>query len=140
MTIGVLAAFFLYLRQFFAPMEELSQFYNLFQAAASATEKLSGVLAEAPSVPEPLAPTPLVHAHGEIRFEGVEFGYRERTVLHHLDLLIPLGQTLAVVGATGAGKTTIARLAARFWDPTDEVVLSTASTCGTSPRQTSGAR
>ena len=123
MTIGVLAAFLLYLRQFFAPMEELSQFYNLFQAAAAATEKLSGVLAEAPSVPEPVEPTPLAHAHGEIRFEAVEFGYRERTVLHHLDLTIPAGQTLAVVGATGAGKTTIARLAARFWDPTDGDVL-----------------
>lgn len=119
MTVGVLAAFLLYLRQFFAPMEELSQFYNLFQAAAAATEKLSGVLAEAPSVPEPVSPTPLPDAHGEVRFEGVQFGYRERTVLHHLDLTIPAGQTLAVVGATGAGKTTVARLAARFWDPTD---------------------
>ena len=59
MTVGVLAAFLLYLRQFFAPMEELSQFYNLFQAAAAAIEKLSGVLAEAPSVPEPIEPTPL---------------------------------------------------------------------------------
>jgi ABC-type multidrug transport system fused ATPase/permease subunit len=53
----------------------------------------------------------------------VEFGYRERTVLHHLDLVIPAGETLAVVGATGAGKTTVARLAARFWDPTDGCVL-----------------
>jgi ABC-type multidrug transport system fused ATPase/permease subunit len=104
-------------------MEELSQFYNLFQAAASATEKLSGVLAEAPSVPEPIAPTPLPHARGEIRFDHVRFGYRERTVLHELDLTIPAGQTLAVVGATGAGKTTIARLAARFWDPTDGAVF-----------------
>jgi ABC-type multidrug transport system fused ATPase/permease subunit len=119
MTVGVLAAFLLYLRQFFAPMEELSQFYNLFQAAAAATEKLSGVLAEAPSVPEPVEPTPLEQPLGEIRFDGVEFGYRERTVLHQLDLTIPAGQTLAVVGATGAGKTTVARLAARFWDPTD---------------------
>jgi len=123
MTVGVLAAFLLYLRQFFAPMEELSQFYNLFQAAAAATEKLSGVLAEAPSVPEPIEPTPLPSAHGEVRFEAVEFGYRERTVLHRLDLTIPAGQTLAVVGATGAGKTTVARLAARFWDPTDGRVL-----------------
>ena len=123
MTVGVLAAFLLYLRQFFAPMEELSQFYNLFQAAAAATEKLSGVLAEAPSVPEPVEPTPLLHPRGELRFEAVEFGYRERTVLHHLDLTIPAGQTLAVVGATGAGKTTVARLAARFWDPTDGAVL-----------------
>jgi ABC-type multidrug transport system fused ATPase/permease subunit len=104
-------------------MEELSQFYNLFQAAAAATEKLSGVLAEPPSVPEPLSPTPLPDPHGELRFEAVEFGYRERTVLHHLDLTIPAGQTLAVVGATGAGKTTVARLAARFWDPSSGRVL-----------------
>jgi ABC-type multidrug transport system fused ATPase/permease subunit len=123
MTIGVLAAFLLYLRQFFAPMEELSQFYNLFQAAAAALEKLSGVLAEPPSVPEPLEPTPLASARGEVRFEGVEFGYRDRPVLHRLDLMIPAGQTLAVVGATGAGKTTVARLAARFWDPSDGRVL-----------------
>ncbi len=123
MTVGVLAAFLLYLRQFFAPMEELSQFYNLFQAAAAATEKLSGVLAEAPSVPAPVAATSLPEAQGHIRFKGVEFGYRERTVLHHLDLEIPAGQTLAVVGSTGAGKTTVARLAARFWDPTEGRVL-----------------
>lgn len=122
MTVGVLTAFLLYLRQFFAPMEELSQFYNLFQAAAAATEKLSGVLAEAPSVPEPVAPTTLPAPLGHIRFAGVEFGYRERTVLHQLDLEIPAGETLAVVGATGAGKTTVARLAARFWDPTDGFV------------------
>ncbi|MFZ6002528.1 MAG: ABC transporter ATP-binding protein [Actinomycetota bacterium] len=119
MTVGVLAAFLLYLRQFFAPMEELSQFYNLFQAAAAATEKLSGVLAEAPTVPDPVEPTMLPDPRGEIRFVAVEFGYRERTVLHELHLTIPAGQTLAVVGATGAGKTTLARLAARFWDPTD---------------------
>lgn len=122
MTVGVLAAFLLYLRQFFAPMEELSQFYNLFQAASAALEKLSGVLAEPPSVPEPLEPVALTESHGAISFEAVQFGYRERTVLHHLDLTIAAGQTLAVVGATGAGKTTVARLAARFWDPTEGCV------------------
>ena len=125
MTVGVLAAFLLYLRQFFAPMEELSQFYNLFQAAAAATEKLSGVLAETPSVAEPARPVALPReaAHGALRFDGVRFGYREREVLHHLDLEVPAGQTIAVVGATGAGKTTVARLAARFWDPTHGRVL-----------------
>jgi ABC-type multidrug transport system fused ATPase/permease subunit len=123
MTLGVLAAFLLYLRRFFAPMEELTQFYNLFQAAAAALEKLSGVLEEAPSVPEPIQPTPLPHAQGEVRLEGVRFAYRDRVVLHHLDLVIPAGQTVALVGATGAGKTTIARLAARFWDPTEGRVL-----------------
>ena len=122
MTVGVLTAFLLYLRQFFSPMEELSQFYNLFQAAAAALEKLSGVLEETPSVREPTNPVPLTAASGALAFHGVVFGYRDRTVLHHLDLEIPAGQTLALVGATGAGKTTIARLAARFWDPTAGVV------------------
>ncbi|HUF32432.1 MAG TPA: ABC transporter ATP-binding protein [Acidimicrobiales bacterium] len=122
-TVGVLAAFLLYVRRFFAPMEELSQFYNLFQAASAALEKLSGVLDEAPGVPEPTLPVPLAHAAGEIRFEGVRFAYRDATVLPDLDLEIPAGQTVALVGATGAGKTTVARLAARFWDPTGGRVL-----------------
>ena len=121
-TVGVLAAFLLYLRRFFAPMEELSQFYNLFQAAAAALEKLSGILDEKPSVAEPTEPVPLPKAHGTLKFDAVRFAYRERTVLHHLDLEIPAGETIALVGATGAGKTTIARLAARFWDPTEGVV------------------
>ena len=118
MTVGVLTAFLLYLRRFFSPLEDMSQFYNLFQAAASSLEKLSGVLDEAPSVAEPDDPTPLPAAAGEVRFDNVQFAYRDRIVLHHLDLTIPAGQTVALVGATGAGKTTIARLAARFWDPT----------------------
>ena len=121
-TVGVLAAFLLYLRRFFAPMEELSQFYNLFQGAAAALEKLSGILEETSSVPEPVDPLPFRDAHGALRFDGVQFGYRERVVLHHLDLEIPAGETIALVGATGAGKTTIARLAARFWDPTHGTV------------------
>ena len=119
MTLGVLAAFLLYLRRFFSPMEELTQFYNLFQAAAAALEKLAGVLDQRPGVAEPAHPVPLKHAHGAIGFEGVRFAYADRIVLHHLDLVIPAGQTVALVGATGAGKTTIARLAARFWDPTE---------------------
>jgi ABC-type multidrug transport system fused ATPase/permease subunit len=121
-SVGVLAAFLLYLRRFFAPMEELSQFYNLFQAAAAGLEKLSGILDEPPSVPEPEHPVPLPAARGELRFEEVVFGYRDRVVLHHLDLEIPAGQSIAVVGATGAGKTTLSRLAARFWDPSTGVV------------------
>jgi len=121
--LGVLAAFVLYLRRFFEPMQELSQFYNLFQAAAAATEKLSGVLEEEPTVAAPIDPVRLPHARGELRFEGVRFGYADRTVLHDLDLHVPAGQTVAVVGATGAGKSTIVRLVARFWDPTEGRVL-----------------
>ena len=116
--VGVLAAFVLYLRRFFEPMQELSQFYNSFQSAAAALEKLAGVLEEQPAVPEPAAPAALPPARGAVMFAGVEFGYRGRAdVLPRLDLEIPAGQTVALVGATGAGKTTIARLLARFYDP-----------------------
>jgi ABC-type multidrug transport system fused ATPase/permease subunit len=113
LQVGVLAAFLLYLRRFFEPMAEISEFYNAFQGAAAALEKLSGVLEEDPSVPMPSAPAPEPRGGwlGEVRFQGVRFGYREgMEVLPHLDLTVPAGQTVAMVGRTGAGKTTIARL------------------------------
>jgi ABC-type multidrug transport system fused ATPase/permease subunit len=117
-TVGVLAAFLLYLRRFFEPMVELSQFYNAFQSAAAALEKLAGVLDERPSVPQPTHPVALPAPRGEVTFEGVRFGYGDdRVVLPGLDLHVPAGQTVALVGATGAGKSTLARLLARFYDP-----------------------
>jgi ATP-binding cassette, subfamily B, bacterial len=124
LTVGVLAAFLLYLRQFFEPMQEISQFYNTFQSASAALEKLSGVLEEEPSVPEPTDPVAVPNAEGDLRFCGVGFSYVEdRPVLPHLDLHVPAGQTLALVGTTGAGKTTLAKLVARFYDPTSGQVL-----------------
>lgn len=118
-TVGVLAAFLLYLRQFFEPMMEISQFYNTFQSASAALEKLSGVLEEVPDVPLPTDPMPLGAPRGEVRFDDVRFEYVAGTaVLPGLDLTVPAGQTVALVGTTGAGKTTIAKLATRFYDPT----------------------
>ena len=116
-TIGVLTAFVLYVRQFFEPMQDLSQFYNLIQSATAALEKLSGVLEETATVPEPRRPTALPQARGEVRLEHVTFAYRDEPVLHDIDLQIPAGQVVALVGATGAGKTTTARLISRFYDP-----------------------
>jgi ATP-binding cassette subfamily B protein len=118
LTLGVLTAFVLYLRQFFEPMQDLSQFYNTFQAAGAALEKLAGVIEESPTVPEPVGPVRLGEIEGSVAFEGVTFAYRDKAVLHDIDLQIPAGQIIAVVGETGAGKTTMARLIARFYDPT----------------------
>jgi len=123
-TVGVLAAFLLYLRQFFEPMMEISQFYNTFQSASAALEKLAGVLDVKPSVPEPEEPHSLEKARGELRFEHVAFSYVEdRPILPDLDLTVPAGQTVALVGTTGAGKTTLAKLATRFYDPQSGRVL-----------------
>ena len=117
-TVGVLAAFLLYLRQFFEPMMEISQFYNTFQSASAALDKLAGVLDEKPSVPEPREPVALESPRGELHFDHIGFAYvDDRPVLPDLELTIPAGQTLALVGTTGAGKTTLAKLATRFYDP-----------------------
>lgn len=123
-TLGDLAALVLYLRRLFDPVQELSQFYTIFQSAAAALEKLSGVFDEQPSVPEPTDPVVLAEARGQLTFAAVNFRYRPDTpiVLHDLDLEIPAGQTVALVGATGAGKTTVARLIARFYDPSQGAV------------------
>ena len=129
--VGVLASFLLYLQRFFDPLQEMSQFYNSFQGAASALEKISGVLEEEPSVAEPAEPASLPEQPAlagaprgrRVQFSGVRFGYRKAIVLPGLDLDIPAGQTVALVGETGAGKTTVARLLARFYDPGEGGVL-----------------
>ena len=118
MTIGTLTAFLLYLRMFFEPMQEISQFFNTFQSASSALEKLAGVLAEKPGIDDPADPVKLGTVRGEITFDNVQFEYaRGRPVLPGLDLVVPAGQTVALVGTTGAGKSTIAKLVTRFYDP-----------------------
>ena len=119
MTIGTLTAFLLYLRMFFEPMQEISQFFNMFQSAASALEKLAGVLAERPGIKDPQHPATLTEVRGEIAFRDVRFEYVPgRPVLPDLNFTVAAGQTVALVGTTGAGKTTIAKLIARFYDPT----------------------
>jgi ATP-binding cassette subfamily B protein len=129
MAVGVLVTFLLYLRRFFEPLQDVSQFYSTFQSAAAGLEKISGVLDEPPAVPEPaepaaLPPQPTGSGAGrELALAHVRFAYRDAVVLPDLDLVIPTGQKVALVGATGAGKTTIARLLARFYDPGDGQVL-----------------
>jgi ATP-binding cassette subfamily B protein len=118
LEVGALLAVVLYTRRFFDPMEEMAQFYNSYQSAAAALEKISGVLEERPSVADPTGPIDLWHARGAIDFDGVRFAYTgERVVLPAFDLHIPAGETVALVGSTGAGKSTLAKLLARFYDP-----------------------
>jgi ATP-binding cassette subfamily B protein len=117
--IGVMTAAILYARRFYDPMEDLAMFYNSYQSANSALEKISGVLEEQPSVPEAVGVKPLENAKGLVRFEAVSFHYSNGIeVIPKLELEIPAGQTIALVGTTGAGKSTIAKLVSRFYDPT----------------------
>jgi ATP-binding cassette subfamily B protein len=123
LAIGVLLAAMLYTRQFFAPAEEMAMFYNSYQSATAALEKISGVLEETPSVPDPAKPVDLWKAKGHVVFDEVTFAYTEdRVVLPNFTLDMPAGQTIALVGSTGAGKSTLAKLMARFYDPTKGTV------------------
>ncbi|MCL7430409.1 ABC transporter ATP-binding protein [Streptomyces sp. YS415] len=129
LALGVLAAAVLYLRRLYDPIDRLGMFLNSYQSAAASLEKIAGLLAQTPSVPEPSAPRELPareseHPGREVVFDGVRFAYRTGgEVLPAFDLTLPAGQTVAVVGSTGAGKSTLAKLLARFYDPTDGRVL-----------------
>jgi ATP-binding cassette subfamily B protein len=118
LELGVLTAFVLYLRRFYDPLDRLAMFADSYSSAAAALEKISGVLEERPAVLEPAHPVSLGAPRGEVVFDGVGFGYGSGPeVLSRLDLVVPAGQTVALVGATGAGKSTLAKLLARFYDP-----------------------
>ncbi|WP_406197039.1 ABC transporter ATP-binding protein/permease [Streptomyces sp. NBC_01017] len=129
LALGVLAAAVLYLRRLYDPIDRLGMFLNSYQSAGASLEKIAGLLAQTPSVPEPQAPRQLPaleseHPGREVVFDGVRFGYRTGgEVLPRFDLTFPAGQTVAVVGSTGAGKSTLAKLLARFYDPSDGRVL-----------------
>ncbi len=123
MAVGALLAAVLYTRRFFGPIENLAMFYNSFQSASAALEKISGFLEEQPSVVEQREPEPFVATRGDLSLDGVSFAYNpESLVLPTFSLAIPGGETVALVGATGAGKSTLAKIIARFYDPTDGVV------------------
>ncbi len=131
LALGVLAAAVLYLRRLYDPIDRLGMFLNSYQSAAASLEKIAGLLAQVPAVPEPdpsaarALPAPeSEHPGREVRFDGVRFAYRTGgEVLPRFDLTLPAGQTVAVVGSTGAGKSTLAKLLARFYDPTEGRVL-----------------
>ncbi|MFC6061289.1 ABC transporter ATP-binding protein [Streptomyces ochraceiscleroticus] len=129
LALGVLAAAVLYLRRLYDPIDRLGMFLNAYQSAAASLEKVAGLLAQRPAVPEPAAPVPLPDRAAdrpgrEVTFSGVHFAYRTGgEVLPRFDLTLAAGKTVAVVGSTGAGKSTLAKLLARFYDPTGGRVL-----------------
>jgi ABC-type multidrug transport system fused ATPase/permease subunit len=122
LEIGTLAAFLLYLRSLFDPVQQLSELYDTFQSATAGAERVGAVLSVEPTVREAPDAIPLPAPRGEVRLDGVRFGYSSGEgegpeVLHGVDLHVPAGSTLALVGPTGAGKSTVAKLIARFYDP-----------------------
>jgi ATP-binding cassette subfamily B protein len=124
LTIGVLASFVFYLQSFFDPIQSLSQLYTTYQAGMAALDKIFELLDEKPDIADRADSVELPRVRGEIRFEDVTFSYGgEAPALDQVDLVVPPGQTLALVGATGAGKSTLAKLVARFYDPDEGRVL-----------------
>src|SRR5438445_1359129 len=118
-SIGTLVAFLGYLSNFFDPVQQLSQLYNTFLSAVAALDKIMDVLDEQPQVLDGPGAGELARIDGHVRFEGVRFTYGTGgEVLHGVDLDVPAGTTVALVGHTGAGKSTIAKLLARFYEPT----------------------
>jgi ABC-type multidrug transport system fused ATPase/permease subunit len=124
-SIGVLVAFIGYLSSFFSPVESLSELYNTFQSSGAALEKILSVLDTEPDDTERLGSLAPPRLHGAITFDRVSFAYDVEAgdVLHALDLEIPPGQRVALVGPTGAGKSTLARLLLRFYQPNDGRIL-----------------
>ena len=118
LQIGVLVAFTAYLSSFFDPVQQLSQLYNTFQASMAAVQKIFTVLDTEPDMVDAPDAVPLPDTRGEVEFEHVTFAYDEGVdVLHDISFHIPPGGTVALVGTTGAGKSTIVKLLARFYDP-----------------------
>jgi ATP-binding cassette subfamily B protein len=124
LSLGALVAFFLYLNRFFAPIQLLVQQYNTFQQGQASLIKLRALFATEPSTPERASATILPPISGEIVFDHVTFGYDAATpVIRDIDLRIRAGETVAFVGQTGAGKSTMAKLITRFYDPTEGRIL-----------------
>ncbi len=123
MSIGTLFAFIGYLSNFFDPVQQLSQLYNTFLAAVAALDKIIDVLDEEPEILDGESARDLAQIQGRVAFENVRFGYGQGPeVLHGISLDVPAGTTVALVGHTGAGKSTIAKLLSRFYDPREGAI------------------
>ncbi|MGW9303864.1 ABC transporter ATP-binding protein [Streptomyces cyaneofuscatus] len=119
LTVGALVAYLLYIELFFAPVQQLSQVFDGYQQATVSLGRIQELLREPTSTADPDEPLDVLSLRGEIAFEDVSFAYGdEEEALTGVDLRIPAGQTVAFVGETGAGKSTLVKLVARFYDPT----------------------
>ncbi|MEU7088633.1 ABC transporter ATP-binding protein [Streptomyces achromogenes] len=119
LTTGALVAYLLYIDLFFAPVQQLSQIFDGYQQATVSLGRIQELLREPTSTKTADAPLDVLSLRGDIAFEGVRFAYGdEEEALTGIDLTIPAGQTVAFVGETGAGKSTLVKLVARFYDPT----------------------
>ncbi len=123
LTVGLMIAFIGYLSSFFDPIQQLSQLYSTFQSAMAALEKILGVLETEPKLADAAGAAALPAIAGEVELRGVSFGYGHEYVLRDIDLHVRPGETVALVGPTGAGKSTVAKLIARFYDPNVGAVL-----------------
>jgi ATP-binding cassette subfamily B protein len=124
---GVVFAFIAALNNFFDPIQQLSQLYTTYQSGMAALDKIFELLDEQPELVDAPGAVSLPRIRGELRFDRVSFRYggadSDDWALRNVDLRIPAGQTVALVGETGAGKSTLAKLVARFYDPTEGRVL-----------------
>lgn len=136
MTVGAVFAFLRYVARFFMPIRDLSQVYSVWQAATVSIDRIFELLDTPPSVQDVTDAVELQEIQGEVRFEGVTFAYKEGIpVLHNVHLHVPVGQTLALVGQTGAGKSTIINLLCRFYDPSQgRITIDGQDLCGVSQR------
>ena len=124
LTLGVVVAFLAYVTRFFQPIQELSQLYTTLQAALAGGERVLALLDTPPAVQDRPGATPLPQLTGRVTFQQVSFAYRPGVpVLHNINLAIAPGQTVALVGPTGAGKTSMANLVARFYEVSDGAIL-----------------
>ncbi len=125
LAVGALVAFLLYVTQLFSPVQQLAQVFDSYQRALAGMRKISSVLADEPSVTSPPGARRLPRLRGEVHFAAVSFRYpgATRDAVHGIELAVPAGQHVALVGETGAGKSTLVKLLARFYDPTTGAVI-----------------